>query len=135
MNASSNGQSTALAKTEGKREVSIPISQHTTNPLLIGIKPVDVLLGRGKGSYDWEGNVVYKQLLESHLPVYIAATKNRDKIQITNMIVAQVKSTGGRFLGIENICAGENGIGGAEERLYEISDSAARLKVAQVGIM
>ena len=45
------------------------------------------------------------------------------------MIVSQVKERGGRFLGIENESSMDES---TDERLFEISDSAARLKVAQV---
>ena len=40
-------------------------------------RSADVLLGRGKGSYEHKGNKAYMDILSSYLPAYEAATKNK----------------------------------------------------------
>ncbi|KAL7555614.1 hypothetical protein ACA910_002238 [Epithemia clementina (nom. ined.)] len=88
---------------------------------LKGLKPADVLLGRGKGSYEHRGNMAYMNIIFSYLPAYTATNRNKDKSHITNEVVALVKKSGGRFLGIDP----------SNHELYEVSDAEARIKVSQ----
>ena len=83
--------------------------------------PADVLLGRGRGSYEWQGNLRYQQIIYYALPAYTAAKKKQDKTQISNSIVAAVKQNGGRFLKEAR-----------DGSLCEVSDKEAREKVAHV---
>ena len=85
--------------------------------------PADVLLGRGKGAYEWQGNIRYQQIICYSLPAYTAAKKKQEKTQISNSIVNAVKQNGGRFLK-------ETRDGG----VCEVSDKEAREKVAHVSI-
>jgi len=70
-----------------------------------------------------EGNRKYMQVVSSFLPIYVMATTNQDKIQITKDVVAHVKSSGGRFMGVD-----------AKGNLYVVPDNVARVKVAQVSL-
>ena len=80
-------------------EASTTTSSSSSSPrLLVFPHEQDVLLGRGKGSYEWNGNRVFARLISSHVLVYEAATGNKHKIQITQNIVALVQQMGGRFL-------------------------------------
>ena len=97
-------------------------TQSTMNTRPITAKPVDVLLGRGRGFYEWKGNIAYMQMISHYLPAYVAATKNKDKIRITVEILTLVKDSGGRFLGMDDRCG----------QPYEVSDAEARIKVSQV---
>ncbi|KAL7557040.1 hypothetical protein ACA910_002256 [Epithemia clementina (nom. ined.)] len=86
-----------------------------------GLKPADVLLGRGKRAYEHRGNKAYMDIIFSYLPDYTATTRNKDKSHITTEVVALVKKNGGRFLGIDQ----------PNHELYEVSDAEARIKVSQ----
>ncbi|KAL7556678.1 hypothetical protein ACA910_018339 [Epithemia clementina (nom. ined.)] len=89
-------------------------------------KDVDVFLGRGRGSYERKGNQAFMRIISSYVATYTAATKNKDKIRITDEIVSLIKDAGGRFLGIE-----KSSNGGRAETLYEVSHTEARMKVSQ----
>ena len=79
-------------------EASTTSSSSSSPRLLVFPHEQDVLLGRGKGSYEWNGNRAFARLVSSHVLVYEAATGNKHKIQITQNIVALVQQMGGRFL-------------------------------------
>ncbi|KAL7555544.1 hypothetical protein ACA910_014132 [Epithemia clementina (nom. ined.)] len=83
--------------------------------------PFDVLLGRGKGFYERRGNKAYMDIIFSYLPSYKAATGNKDKIRITEDIVALVKKGGGRFVAVDDVTL----------ELFQVSDAEARIKVSQ----
>ncbi|KAL7580346.1 hypothetical protein ACA910_004376 [Epithemia clementina (nom. ined.)] len=83
------------------------------------VGPADVLLGRGKGAYEWQGNLRYQQIICYSLPAYTAAKKKQDKTKISNSIVAAVKAGGGRFLKETR-----------DGTLCEVPDKEAREKVA-----
>ncbi|KAL7570686.1 hypothetical protein ACA910_017811 [Epithemia clementina (nom. ined.)] len=84
-------------------------------------KAADVILGRGKGAYQNEGNRRLQDLVAFYLPAYRAAKTNQEKINITTLIVESVKQNGGRFLS-EKVKDGE---------IIEVCDQKARIKVAQ----
>ncbi|KAL7580455.1 hypothetical protein ACA910_004471 [Epithemia clementina (nom. ined.)] len=84
-------------------------------------KSNDILLGRGKGSYEWHGTVVLMKLVSSYVPAYSAAKGKKDKISITEEILDRVKKTGSRFLAVDEVNGG----------LFEICDADARLKISQ----
>lgn len=81
--------------------------------------PADVLFGRGKGSYEWQGNLRYQQIIFYSLPAYTAAKRKQDKTRISNSIVTAVRQSGGRFLKEAR-----------DGSLCEVSDKDARDKVA-----
>jgi len=86
----------------------------------LSLRPLDVLVGRGKGAYLSEGNRRYLRIVHSAMPTYIATTTNHGKIQISKDVVARVKSNGGRFMVMDS-----------RHKLKEVSDQQARIKVAQ----
>ena len=116
----------------------------------IVLKSVDVLLGRGRGTYGRQGNQAFMRIISSYVPNYAAAKSNKgelqssvwtlwyhpirnnlidsiprfppDKIRITDEVVSLVQDTGARFLGKDD-STGE---------VYEVSHTEARMKVSQV---
>jgi hypothetical protein len=61
--------------------------------------PHDVLLGRGSGSNDYEGNVMFRSLVEERKREYLSAVTTReDKNRIAQEIFDQITMNGGRFL-------------------------------------
>jgi hypothetical protein len=77
----------------------------------------DVLLGRGKGPYQYIGNITYRSLMERHFDTYNDSS-NEDKKRITKDIVDTIKESSGRFLK-------DDGAG------WEVvADDVARLKVS-----
>ena len=119
-------------------------------PLAYPPTEADVFLGRGKGSYGRQGNLLYTSIIRSHVTMYMKLTKNQDKIRLTQQIVELVKTKGCRFLrraeatSVGKGAAKRSGSSKEEEEgeeeeeeeegeLYEVSDVEARLKVAQVG--
>ena len=87
-----------------------------------GFRPADVVMGRGKGIYERQGNKAYMEIISSFVPAYRTARKNADKIRITQDVIALVKQGGGRFLGMNP----------RNKQVYEVSDGEARIKVSQV---
>lgn len=65
----------------------------TTKP-----RPNDVLLGRGSGASNWEGNKQFRRLAEEQKEEYVAACKYRDKKRIAQEFLNHIHSLGGRFL-------------------------------------
>ena len=90
----------------------------TTESIVIG--PQDVLFGRGKGSYESQGNLRFQHIIFEALPLFARAGK-KEKTRISKDVVAYLKSKGGRFL-VEK----EDGA------LFEVTDEGAREKVVQV---
>ncbi|KAL7557043.1 hypothetical protein ACA910_002259 [Epithemia clementina (nom. ined.)] len=138
-----------LSRAVGRKDTSSkPVS---TASSLVLPQPCDVLLGRGKGSYESQGNREYARIIASYVPVYELATNNKDKIRITEEIVGLVKSSGARFLKhvavrqarkpriSRNIIRQSNGsatnttISNEDWCCMIISDAEARRKVSQVG--
>lgn len=61
--------------------------------------PHDVLLGRGSGCNDYEGNVMFRSLVEERKREYLSAVTTReDKNRIAQEIFDQITMNGGRFL-------------------------------------
>ena len=82
----------------------------------------DVLLGRGKGYYEKQGNIKFRVLM-SHVVHDYDKAKKVEKTQIAQGIVDRVKSRGGKFLREQSKGSGT---------LVEIDDKEARTKVSQV---
>jgi hypothetical protein len=78
----------------------------------------DVLLGRGKASYEHMGNLRFRYWVESHAKQYDLATSSSEKKQLTHEIVQLVKDSTGRFLKDD------------EAGWIEVEDDVARLKVS-----
>lgn len=63
----------------------------------IEIRPYDVIMGRGRGSFNHPGNKNLIQIFRRSKVPYGLASKN-EKIQMARDIVADIQSKGGRFL-------------------------------------
>ena len=137
--ATASGRSSRIRRWRRRRHRNFNKSSSSPGSSVITPQPSDVLSGRGKGSYDWQGNVAYLQLLASFVPAYVATSSNKDKILITQQIVSLVQKQGGRFLGFTNNADNENdnkkGRNTKKEnggKLYVVSDEEARIRVSQV---
>jgi hypothetical protein len=62
------------------------------------LRSTDVLLGRGSGSYDHEGNVMFRDLVRDRKSEYTDAKNRKTKNKIAREIVEAVLAKTGRFL-------------------------------------
>ena len=60
----------------------------------------DVLNGRGKSTYAWQGNVHYRDLIQHYKLDYIVATPDEQK-NIARCIITTIRGLTGRFLEID----------------------------------
>lgn len=58
----------------------------------------DVLLGRGSGAKNYTGNKRFRDIVKQHKQAYNLARKNIDKNRIARKVFDGVRSSGGRFL-------------------------------------
>ena len=139
--ATASGRSSRISRRRRRRRRHRNFNKSSSSPgsSVITPQPSDVLSGRGKGSYDWQGNVAYLQLLASFVPAYVATSSNKDKIHITQQIVSLIQKQGGRFLGFINNADNKNDNKKGRNtkkknggKLYVVSDEEARLRVSQV---
>ena len=138
--ATASGRSSRISRwRRRRRHRNFNKSSSSPGSSVITPQPSDVLSGRGKGSYDWQGNVAYLQLLASFVPAYVATSSNKDKIHITQQIVSLIQKQGGRLLGFINNAdkkndnkKGRNTRKKNGGKLYVVSDEEARLRVSQV---
>jgi hypothetical protein len=106
---------------EKRRQLERMKSASNHNKVRVGVPGRhDVLLGRGKASYEHMGNLRLRYLVESRAKQYDLATRSSGKKQITHEIVQLVKDSTGRFL--EDDAAG----------WVEVEDDVARLKVSHI---
>jgi hypothetical protein len=61
------------------------------------VGPVDVLFGRHKHVWNNPGNRHFRQVVQEALPLYMAAETRHDKSMVSNFILDQILSAGGRF--------------------------------------
>jgi hypothetical protein len=62
------------------------------------LNPMDVLLGRGTGPNDHQGNQIFRDLIDSRLNAYTTARSREDQIIVIMDTIAIVYARGGRFL-------------------------------------
>jgi hypothetical protein len=104
---------------EKRRKLERMETASNTNKVRIGVPGRhDVLLGRGKASYQHMGNVRFRYSVESRAKQYDLALRSSEKKQITHEIVQLVKDSTGRFLKDD------------EAGWIEVEDDVARLKVS-----
>ena len=83
-----------------KKDAASP-SPASTNSSKVAVKELnanDVLLGRGPGLSQFEGNLKFRALVDERKEEYTATTNRKQKRKIAKEIVDLVHSTGGRFL-------------------------------------
>jgi hypothetical protein len=68
------------------------------NDYITDLRSDDVLLGRGSGPNDHEGNIRFRQLVAERKSEYMATNHRLTKAKIAQEIVDQVYANGGRFL-------------------------------------
>ena len=69
-----------------------------TKVLFDTLQEVDIVCGRGRGFITHHGNVEFKRIVQTNLPVYMNAPTKSEKIQIVKWIVSEIRSTGARFV-------------------------------------
>jgi hypothetical protein len=62
------------------------------------LNPNDVLMGRGSGVNDSEGNRRFRWIIEQKKDEYFAATKKKEKREIAQQVLNEILGRGGRFL-------------------------------------
>jgi len=60
--------------------------------------PNDILLGRGSGPNQFEGNKQFRRLVEERKDEYMASNKHKEKKKIAAEVLEQIRSLGGQFL-------------------------------------
>lgn len=73
-------------KTRSKGEYVLVIYEH------------DVLLGRGSGPNDHDGNIRFREMVAKRKTEYLSTNNRRVKVRVAEEIVGTVYSRGGRFL-------------------------------------
>jgi hypothetical protein len=98
------------------------------NPLTLLIVmhagPFDVLLGRGRGTQQHEGNQRFQAMINANKDLYNSFQSRDEKTSTTREIVQLIKTSGdeiGRFLKFDSATRG----------WVEVDDEVARVKVAQ----
>jgi hypothetical protein len=74
----------------------------TTSRSAQELQEADVVCGRSPMTHTHPGNRVYTTLVKAHSRQYKATSNRAEKSRITNEIIAQIESHGGRFLKEEN---------------------------------
>jgi hypothetical protein len=67
-------------------------------PFVTALNPDDVLLGRGAPIINYEGNVRFRELVQTHKADYIGTGRHQTKDVIARQIVAEIGNRNGRFL-------------------------------------
>jgi hypothetical protein len=62
------------------------------------LQEVDVVGGRSPMTHAHPGNRIYNTLVKANSAQYKATSRREDKSRITNEVIAQIESSGGRFL-------------------------------------
>lgn len=75
-------------------------AEHQAQGTITILNPNDVLLGRGSGFSQWQGNMQMRELIETQREEYVAA-RNKHKSDIAEDIVNKIQSLGGRFLRLD----------------------------------
>jgi hypothetical protein len=66
--------------------------------VVTGLKPDDVLLGRGIGPNEHQGNVKFREIVSSLRSEYLATNKRKAKDKIAHKAIQIIKTRKGRFL-------------------------------------
>jgi hypothetical protein len=74
------------------------MSDSNQNQYVTTINPFDVLLGRGSGPNDHEGNIRFRDMVAQRKAEYMATNHRQTKANIAKTIVDTVFSNNGRFL-------------------------------------
>lgn len=78
---------------------------------IVELRPYDVLLGRGSGPNDHEGNIRFRKMVAERKSEYMATNHRLTKAKIAQEIVDAVLNCGGRFLRkLENDEAQSHGV-------------------------
>jgi len=85
----------------------------------IRFNPNDVLCGRGKTAFKHEGNRRFRDAVMASVDEYVCATSRLHKAVMVHRVVVNMKTTGGRFLKINNVTG----------KWYELDDRQAKEKV------
>lgn len=91
------------------------------------IGPCDVLLGRGTGPNENQGNKFYRDVLRKYKEEYRIASNRREKKIVVMKAIEEVKKKGGRFL--EKVKS--SGERKGNEKFEEVKDPVAFLKTRQ----
>jgi hypothetical protein len=74
-------------------------SKKKKNPkVVIDFRPQDVLLGRGTGPNEHQGNRIYRSLVKQHKEEYLSCSSHTQKNQLVMDIIHTIRNSGGRFL-------------------------------------
>ena len=87
-----------------------PVSPTSSTVEFPELKADDVLLGRGPGLSQFEGNLRFRALVDERKAEYTATTKRKEKKRIAKEIVDLVHAKGGRFLKQENASDNYNNV-------------------------
>jgi hypothetical protein len=92
----------------------------------------DVLQGRGSGSNLYQGNMVYRDMIEEVATSYTSTTSRKEKNRLVNELITVIHGMNGRFLHpVDNDEAVKLGLDPSKDFFYEITDADAVDKVKQ----
>jgi hypothetical protein len=111
-----------------KYQVSVPVAildnfaRSSSSELDVGCEPRDrdVVCGRGKGSYNRPGNVVFRNVIRMYIKDYLAARTKFEKTTVLNQVIDHLHNEEhARFLKFNS----------KSKQWFEITDDQAREKV------
>ena len=111
--------------------VALPPSVSTSRPLVASsqVTDDDVLLGRGKRSYNHEGNIRFRKIVLSRADAYRQNSNKAFRMALTLEVIKRIESIGGRFLRqTEN---SEDETDEAEKSFELVAKSVVKTKVKQ----
>jgi hypothetical protein len=120
--------STSSSASLSKFQVSVPVAvmdnfaRKSPSDLAEGCepRPQDITCGRGKGSYNREGNVTFRKVIRMHIKDYQSARTKFEKTTVLNAVIDRLHTDyGARFLKFNS----------RTKQWFEITDDQAREKV------
>lgn len=109
-----------LARSDEHRYEGADPALYSNPNVITNTRPQDVFLGRGRGNGDNPGNQLFTRLVNENVREYMAASK-LERSQITERILGQVQSQGGRFIKHDKALKG----------FIEIGNRSAKTKIGQ----
>ncbi|KAL3942452.1 MAG: hypothetical protein SGARI_000265 [Bacillariaceae sp.] len=92
----------------------------------------DVLQGRGSGSNLYQGNMVYRDMIDEVATSYTTTTSRKEKNRLVNELIGVIHGMNGRFLHpLDGEEAVKIGLDISKDFFFEITDADAVDKVKQ----
>ncbi|KAL3922381.1 MAG: hypothetical protein SGILL_002234 [Bacillariaceae sp.] len=117
--------------TEKKETGAMPDMKHP-GTFITETRDNDVLQGRGSGSNLYQGNMVYRDMIDGVATSYTTTSSRKEKNRLVNELIGVIHNMGGRFLHpVEGTECASLGLDPSKDFYFEITDADAVDKVKQ----